>query len=114
MEIDVDLHATDVDQLCAAPLSIFDQAVGSRQIFGEIRFAFDVDGIGAQRALASRFSQSDRIENTFRYPVAICRSMYLPFAIDRVDWLRSLTGKRGQDEHWQREQVLQSVERFHG
>ncbi len=113
VKIDVDLHAADVDQLRAATPGVINHPVGLWHALRKIGLAFDVDGIGTQRALASRLRQADRIENTFRYSISASCCLYLSLAVNRCCGLGSLTGKGGQDERWNCEQVLQTVKCFH-
>lgn len=109
MKIHVDLHAADVDQLRAIATSVVNQLVSLRQAAGKIGLALDVDGIWAERSLASRLGQTDRIKDALGDAIAPSSGLNLPFAIDCRDRLGSLTGKRGQDERWQCEKVFQAA-----
>ena len=61
MKIDVDLHASDIDQLRATCPRFLHQTIGFRPAFRKKSLAFDVDRVGAERAFASRFRQPYRI-----------------------------------------------------
>lgn len=55
VKIDVDLHASNVNQLGTARPGFLDQTKGLPLAVRKERLAFDVDGIGAERAFASCF-----------------------------------------------------------
>lgn len=82
VKMDIDLHAADIDQLGAALAGGVNQLECLRQAGGKICLPLDIDGVRAQRSLAARFRQADRIENAFRNAIPACGSLYLPLTID--------------------------------
>ncbi len=114
MKIDVDLHASDIDQLGTTCPRFLHQTIGFRPAFRKKSLAFDVDRIGAERAFSTRLRQSYRIEDAFRNAVGAGCTVDLALAIDRRDRLRRLTGKRGQDERRKRDQMFQVEPCYHG
>lgn len=82
MEVNVDLHAADIDQLGTAAFCIFHELIGFWKAAREKSFPFYVDCVGAQRALSTRLRQPNRIENTFRYAVLSGRCLDLAFAVN--------------------------------
>ena len=100
VEVDVDLHAADVDQLCAVASCVFHQLIGLRKATREKGLSLNVDGIGTERPLAASLRQSDRIEDAFGYVILTGCRLDLTFAVEACCSLGSLTGKRGQGERW--------------
>lgn len=85
VEMVIDLHAADVDQLGSSLPSSAE--IGHRILDGtsEIGLAFDVHRERAQAALAARFRQTDRIEYPLRYSVFGGCRLYLPLAGSGID-----------------------------
>lgn len=100
VEVDVDLHAADVDQLCAVASCVVHQLIGFGKAGRKKGLALDVDGIGAERSLAARLRQSDGIEDAFWYVILTGCRLDLTLAVQTRCGLRCLTGKRGQGERW--------------
>ncbi len=82
MEVDVDLHAADIDQLGTVAFCIFHQLIGFWKAAREKCFPFNIDCVGAQGALSTRLGQPNRIENTFRYAVLAGSCLDLAFAVN--------------------------------
>lgn len=104
VKILIDLHAADVDQLCAALFCRREGLQSSVLGPGEKRPAFDIECVRIERSLAPRLRQADRIEDPFRYPVFRRRRLDLPFAKAsgaavwryRIPGCKSIKGKRRQ------------------
>lgn len=84
VEVVVDLHAADIDQLSAGLPRLFEFRQRLRQSLREVGWAFDIQRIGMQRAAPAGFGERDSIENTQRHAVLRSCACHLALANKRI------------------------------
>ena len=78
MKVLVDLHAADVDEFRATLPRGNESTDGLTLAIEEHRLAFHVHRERLKRSLASRFRQTDGIEDAFRYRILRRGGLYFP------------------------------------
>lgn len=77
MEVMVDLHTADIDQLDALAAGVVEDLDRTVTTGGKDCLALDIHGVGLKRSLASRLRQADGVQDALRNAVAGCSSAYL-------------------------------------
>src|SRR5208283_5390605 len=83
MPVVIDLHAADVDVLCATPLRLSEARHRLGKTGGMNGFTVDVHVIGAELAPAPGLRQADRVEDIERDAGPRGRASHLPLARQR-------------------------------